>query len=332
MISNRYNYIDFLRFIGLFLIILAHVYSPNVIHQIRCFDVPLMLFVSGLAYGNRTNVGSFKDFIGPRAKKILLPTYIFVVFDLVALWIYHRGLTTTFILESLFLCSEGGVGYVWIMKVFLLVALVTPMLIKLKNKLSPSLFFALILITFIAQEFIVRLTTLIELQPLRSIYEETIPYLIGYSIPFMLGLLLRDIPKKQELRIIGFIVVGCVISLCLMLHTHGHIIDITPFYKYPPFGYYLIYGLFVSVILWLIRPSQDNDITAKSPLFVGRNTIWIYIWHIPFVTVFNLMFDNWILKWLLVFFCAVGVYYIQYQFAKKLKKRYDLRILDLFIG
>lgn len=40
--------IDILRFIGISFIILAHVNPPDTILNIRCFDVSLMLFVSGL--------------------------------------------------------------------------------------------------------------------------------------------------------------------------------------------------------------------------------------------------------------------------------------------
>lgn len=43
---QRNNCIDLLRFWGLSLIILAHVNPPGILFHIRCFDVPLMLFVS----------------------------------------------------------------------------------------------------------------------------------------------------------------------------------------------------------------------------------------------------------------------------------------------
>ncbi len=42
--------IDILRVCGLLLIMLAHVNPPNLIFQIRTFDVPMMVFVSGVSY------------------------------------------------------------------------------------------------------------------------------------------------------------------------------------------------------------------------------------------------------------------------------------------
>lgn len=46
--------VDVLRSIGILLIILAHIKAPLVPTVIRCFDVPLMVFVSGLCYSGRT--------------------------------------------------------------------------------------------------------------------------------------------------------------------------------------------------------------------------------------------------------------------------------------
>lgn len=45
--------IDLMRAIGLLCVILAHVNPPATLMQIRCFDVPLMLFVSGLVFSGR---------------------------------------------------------------------------------------------------------------------------------------------------------------------------------------------------------------------------------------------------------------------------------------
>ena len=53
MQPQRDLYIDFLRFIGISLIILAHVEAPSGITQFRSFDVPLMVFVSGLSFSTK---------------------------------------------------------------------------------------------------------------------------------------------------------------------------------------------------------------------------------------------------------------------------------------
>lgn len=48
--QRRDSSVDYLRVVGLLLIILAHVHAPKIVHQIRTFDVPLMVFTSGMCY------------------------------------------------------------------------------------------------------------------------------------------------------------------------------------------------------------------------------------------------------------------------------------------
>ena len=54
--------IDMLRFVGVSLILLAHIVPPDGLFQLRSFDVPLMIFVSGLSYsGNASDGCSFRS-------------------------------------------------------------------------------------------------------------------------------------------------------------------------------------------------------------------------------------------------------------------------------
>jgi fucose 4-O-acetylase-like acetyltransferase len=48
--KQRVKSVDFLRFLGLSLIILAHVTPQGLVFQIRNFDVPLMVFISGVSF------------------------------------------------------------------------------------------------------------------------------------------------------------------------------------------------------------------------------------------------------------------------------------------
>ena len=45
-IVERLIYADYLKFLGLVLVILAHVNAPAMLQQFRSFDVPLMVFIS----------------------------------------------------------------------------------------------------------------------------------------------------------------------------------------------------------------------------------------------------------------------------------------------
>lgn len=53
MAENRLIFIDYLKLLGLMCIILAHVCTNPIIMQLRSFDVPLMVMISGfLAIGS----------------------------------------------------------------------------------------------------------------------------------------------------------------------------------------------------------------------------------------------------------------------------------------
>lgn len=330
--ENRYNYIDFLRFIGLSLIILAHVHAPNIIHQIRCFDVPLMLFVSGLAYGNKDVKSSWKQFYLPRIKKLLIPVYLFVMIDLAAYIITNRTLSTQTVIRTFFLCEDGAVGYIWIFRVFILIMLVTPFLSRINRKMSYKRFCIFMLSLYILQWFLVWFMRYISIEPLISVYRETLPYLVGYAIPFLLGLRLRQTDKKQENAFLITIIIVSITVLCLFYIQHHTIIEPTPYFKYPPRSYYIIYGLFASAALWKLRHTLNPLANSKLVLFIGRNTIWIYLWHIVFVTIANHLFENWLLKYFLTYSLALLFYQIQYTLIKKLRQRTKLDVLNVFIG
>jgi len=67
---KRGTYIDFLRFLGLASIILAHTYDVLILKQLRAFDVCLMVFVSGLAAGTNPIMG-YKEYIRKRSKRLV---------------------------------------------------------------------------------------------------------------------------------------------------------------------------------------------------------------------------------------------------------------------
>lgn len=330
--ETRNNYIDFLRFIGLSLIILAHVHAPNIIHQIRCFDVPLMLFVSGLAYSNKDVKASWKKFFFPRIKKLLIPVYLFVLVDLAAFYLTDKDINTESTIRTLFLCEDGAVGYIWIFRVFILIMLITPLLCKINRTLSYKQFWFLMLLLYALQCLIVWLMRFITTEPLMSVYRETLPYLVGYAILFMLGLRLRQADRKQENILLIAITIVSLAAVCLYYAKYHAIIEPTPCYKYPPQSYYIIYGLWASAALWKLRHTLNPLANSKLVLFIGRNTIWIYLWHIVFVTIANHLFESWLVKYFLTYIFALLFYCLQYTVITRLKQKTQREALNVFIG
>lgn len=328
--KERDPYIDFLRCLGLLLIILAHVHAPEPLHQFRCFDVPLMVFVSGLSYANKKVKSSWSKFYWPRIKRLVIPIYIFLIVDIVAFALIKQPFPLEVILKSFLLCIGGAIGYVWVIKVFLLIMLVTPVLLSIHQRYK---YFSLgyVFAAMGLQMQLVRLIPLIPIELLKISFVETLPYLIGYSIFFSLGLCLRDASVKKILLILvsAVMLLGVGYWRC---YSNGYSTLITPYYKYPPQTMFILYGLVMTTLMWTVRPIISRWTEAKWVSFIGRNTIWIYVWHILFVSIANLFIENWGVKYLLVLVFSVGTYLVQYRLVSKYSNTQNQHWITYFAG
>ena len=76
----RVKHYDFLRFLGVLIIIYSHTGLLDFIFQLRNFGTPLLIFASGLTvsyiYSNRKLV--FKYFIFRRMERLFYPAWIFL--------------------------------------------------------------------------------------------------------------------------------------------------------------------------------------------------------------------------------------------------------------
>ena len=329
--AERNTYIDFLRFVGLSFIVLAHVGCPPTLHQIRCCDVPLMLFVSGLSYSGKKVSASWKEYYWPRIKRLVIPIYIFVACYTLFSAIFGSPQPTDVIAKSFLLCYEGAIGYVWVIKIFLLIMLVTPLLIKLNERISNGTFFATLVGLIVLQEGVVAFSDLLPAGIVKFGYNETIPYLVGYSIPFLLGLRLRKASVKTENIVLVVTVcaaIGLGIYLRLCVNSEALITDS----KYPPHSLFLLYGLATAAVLWKMRGILGSVTKARWISFIGSNTIWIYVWHTLFVILVPMVCGQWLVKFLLVYACAVGVYYLQYRLVTRKGDIRDRKFLKYFVG
>lgn len=95
--TTRDNRIDLLRFIGLAMIILAHVSPPDIVFQGRNFDVPLMVIVAGLSFQVSYRYESYISYLWKRIKRLLFPVWLFlsIVFSYSCDWISDPGTQDT---------------------------------------------------------------------------------------------------------------------------------------------------------------------------------------------------------------------------------------------
>ena len=329
--AERYNYIDFLRFVGITLIVLAHIQAPFTITQIRIFDVPLMVFVSGLSYSGRTINASWSSFYWPRIKRIIIPVYIFLTFYFILFYVLKLPLTWKVVANSYLLATEGGIGFVWIMRVFLLIMLVTPFLIRVSLKIKVWFYYLILLLVFLINTAIVKIIQTTESILFVTVLIEIVPYLLGYSVIFMLGLRVRNCSKKEERAVLLVVSLMTIMAAILYYVTKGLPFDLA-LYKYPPSSFFLLYGFFVCIILWALRRYLTLLSNNAFVLFVGRNTIWIYLWHILFVTLSFKLSPSWMVRYFVVYFGAIIIYYLQYRMVKYLMNKYNWNWLSYLIG
>ena len=331
--KSRDLYIDLLRFLGLSLIILAHINSPMGLHQFRCFDVPLMLFVSGLTASSSRHY-RYVDYVTNRTKRLIIPVWMFLAAYLPILYFVQfkflpeQYLTGEMIVRS-FLLLDNSIGYVWIIRIFLIVMLATPFILKLNNRIENIRLFVFVIVAAVfALEGIHLIGVQCDKESVASfVVVDIIQYGIAYSIPFMLGVRCRNAEKKEQHKLLAFVIVVFTVSLVYYVFSYGLPIRITPNFKTPPHSYYIIYGCFVSVILWQMKTKISKWLTNKYFILLGQNTIWIYLWHMPFALVSNRLSDSWVVRYIFVYGTAILIFMIQRSIVNKINSDFARKYL-----
>lgn len=280
----RSDKIDLLRALGLALIILAHVEPPTWLFNLRNFDVPLMVLLSGASFALSWRGESYPGYLWKRIKRLLLPVWLFLslYFSLNALsGEAIETLSSATILASYELLE--GIGYVWIIRVFLLVAIIAPFIYQLHRRLPRQRQWALLLATCWAGYEGLRQLPVGQEGLSGLLYHQLLLYLLPYGLLFALGLRLPQMQGRQPLAgaaLMALALLSCGGLLWLQLGE----LPATQAYKYPPSLYYLSYALLLSLLLWSLpeRYWQRISRSRLGPplLFAARNSIWVYLWHI----------------------------------------------------
>ncbi len=282
--TQRDARLDFMRALGTLTIIVPHVLSPDILVQIRTFDVVMLMFVSGMSYAYRAGAGvvyEYGQYIKKRFKKLVLPTYvlIFLVFcsmNAVSL-VLSKGLyfDVADLCRSLFLFKEG-IGYVWIIKVYLGMAIVAPFLWKVVNRTENSiLFFGLCGIAYLTYHYMHMFLQQVSLPILSVILDEYIFYIVAYMIPFAVGMYFC---RHRDRKIISSLFL--FLFICIQLYVVFQKGGFSPNnYKYPPEIYYLSYGIACSIVIYHVAPTGLNSVVA----WLSKNSLTFYLVHVFWV-------------------------------------------------
>lgn len=303
IVSERDSYIDGLRTLGLLLIVLAHIHAPALLFRFRAFDVPLMVFVSGLCVKFR---GGVLTYVIKRFKRLYFPVaqFLTLFFGVALVSLFITGtyrFTGEQVAGSYLLLNEPSIGYVWIMRVFLLMALVAPWLDRVCRKWGHGKSIVLLLSLWAITEGCVDyLLPAISNDVAREIVTLFLPYTTGYATLLVLGFIVKEHTFAAN-KWLFLLLVGLFVGAW----AHEDWTFIPANSKYPPHGVYLTYGLLCSFILWYLKPLLHRLSTHRAVAFISRNSMWLYLWHIVPVyfvdrTHITLLTDYWVVRYLFV--------------------------------
>ena len=337
--SSRNEKIDFLRFSGLALIIFAHVFAPLILRQPGSFAVPLMVVVSAMSYLlSQGKDKSYLAYFWSRIKRLVFPTWIFLSAYFSVLFLFKiendflnlkSGIETYLLLE--------GIGYVWIIRVFLLVALVAPFLMKFNDSIKGDGKYLLILFgLFILHSITYILTQDYYSDDVYKYFFYIVGYIVPYSLIFAFGLRFESFSANM-LKIIVAVCFALFVAVGALHYIQEGQIQSFYHYKYPPQAFYILYSMVAVIIFYGISGyvwPYIRKITAvrNVVLFSARNSLWIYLWHIPIVTFLDI---NFMVEYIITFAGAVLVTFLQVKLLEnvivpKVKSKnlqYNLKIM-----
>lgn len=307
MVKTRDTKIDFLRFIGLALIILCHAAPPTLLNSLRQFDVPLMVMISGVSFAMSYKSTPYGKYVFKRFKRLILPVWVFLAIYIPAedlmRFVLGKDLIPTEMVLSSFALIEG-ISYVWIFRVYFLMALISPLLMKMLDKLGVRMYLIVLAAIWPLHELLTGFV-LANDGAFFDAVELIIVYAVGYGLICGVGIALRRLDRKQYIITSAV----CTALVLVMLWHDGVTADAV--IKFPPRTLYIAGGLLVSLLLWRLFDLKLFESIKKSRVvqWLSANSMWLYLWHIAPVRLycsgaFGFLESSWVLRY--VFFLAVA--------------------------
>lgn len=277
-VKTRDTRIDLLRCIGVALVILCHAGPGSTISAWRSFDVPLLVMISGASFALSYRGNDYLLYIFKRFKRLVLPVWVFLTVYIPAENLMRLALGRKLIGWGEILSSYAlieGISYVWIFRVYFLMACISPLLLGAYKRLGTGKFLLAMLAVYPLYELFVSYITA-QGTVLAEAVELTIIYALGYGFICGVGIVLRDTSRAQR---------ACICAVCAglvaaMLYRDG--ISVSSIVKFPPRTLYIAGGLLVSIPLWQLfgLTAFDAVKNCRAVRWISENSMWLYLWHI----------------------------------------------------
>ena len=331
-LTKRLGYIDFLKFIGLTGIIIAHISPPQWLMVARSFDVPFMVILSSIlaekSYAKYIDKQiSPVNYLVNRTKRLVIPTWIFLIIYFSAYFVLSDNLFSIKYYIASFCLTRYGIGYVWIILIYLYSALLIPLFHKMKlSKKGILLLVFLYLLYEIAYYFEIGIDN--------KLIETTFYYIIPYGVLTYFGYNYSRL-KKIHKCIIAIVALGIFISFGLYYWIQTGTFQSVQIAKYPPRFYYLGFGVAISFSLLLICENKHFKIfDNKIVRFIAKHSMWIYLWHVLVLTAYSILDlpEIWYIKLPLVYLASMLIVLAVNKILDIIEKGKSFKFLSYFRG
>lgn len=312
-------------------IVLAHVNPPELFFQLRSFDVVSLVVISVMCMREITSTKEYFLSIWKRIKRLLIPTYICISLVLLSTYLVCLLTKTQYpydlsaIISSFLLID--GIGYVWIVRILLSIAIFFPLLHRI-SKLPSAIVFVIIPILLVLSKIV-----FLNMPDNRVLYYFIyygLLYSIGYFSIAVLALIIQNYTPKK-LVIFASICFGILIlyKTALLMFLKESLFTLE---KHPPMLDWILYGFIItSILLIALKGRQFNNDSRiiKLITWFSKNSFRFYFAHIFILKAISLIgtvsgeniLDNWGLKFVVVFTLSVIFTFFYGVIENRLKVR-----------
>ena len=312
--------LDYIRVIGILLVIMAHTSLNNNVSNIRPFDVAMLVCVAGASYSFSKPITSFKEYLNYLKKRfirLVIPVWLFLTFYFALTFLLSGEMIYSFSTMASTYLLLNGIGYVWIFRIMLMMALINPLLRIISDKFNSS--FSKALMLELALLILNELLGIICIYVfgdsiLFKIIKMTVCYFIGYGILSIMGIIFIKLKTNDLVKLI---VINGVIVL---LSTYIYGVFSPSDFKYPPMAQFICYGLFACILFYLLFSwkTSSNVTINKAVVWLSKYSLNVYLAHILVIFLlgyFNLEFTP-IIQYLVIIGVSISITYA-YNFAKE---------------
>ncbi len=329
--APRDKTVDFLRIIGTLMVILAHVNPPEIVNLCRSFDVCLLVLLSGFCY---KPVSSYSKYCIKRIKRLCVPAWVcatvtFALCGVVCFVTQHEYIYSSRQIVETYLFVDGGIGLLWVIRIYMLMALVAPGIEWMSKRVTNDIaFIGIIALALIINESLFRFVyghNAIMDYVIKNYIMSTIAYGCVYGV----GMRIKG--KTKKLSLCYLITFFLLFLLCVPYVAYKGGYHATAF-KYPPQSVYIIFGIFLSLLCYQIISYVKWDYFQRSQIieWLSAKSFEVYLSHALIIYVLswgndilnNLAFyRQWWFRYLLI---VCGSLVLTFA-LDRVKKRYNFK-------